>query len=115
MVLNLRIEGEDGFALSERHCMGDISRDVNDLVAQTIGPHNQYPDGLLLFTGTSVAPAADREGPGRGFTHHVGDLVTISTPKLGALINRVNHTDRISPWTFGIGQLIENLRGRPRR
>jgi len=114
-VLNLRIEGEDGFALSESHCMGDISRDVTDLVAQTIGPHNQYPDGLLLFTGTSVAPAADREGPGRGFTHHGGERATISTPKLGALINRVNRTDRISPWTFGIGQLIENLRGRPRR
>lgn len=115
MVLRLRIEGEDGFTLSETHSMDDISRDVTDLVAQTIGPHNQYPDGLLLFTGTSIAPAADREGPGRGFTHHVGDLVTISAPQLGALINRVNHTDRIPPWTFGIGRLIESLRERPRR
>jgi fumarylacetoacetate (FAA) hydrolase family protein len=115
MVLDLRIEGEDGFVLSARHDMGDISRDVTDLVAQTIGPHNQYPDGLLLFSGTSVAPAADREGPGRGFTHHVGDLVTISTPKLGALINRVNHTDRIPPWTFGVGQLIDCLRNARRR
>jgi fumarylacetoacetate (FAA) hydrolase family protein len=113
LVLDLRIEGEDGFTLSETHAMGDISRDVADLVAQTIGPHNQYPDGLLLFTGTSVAPAADREGPGRGFTHHVGDLVTIRTPKLGALINRVNHTDRIPPWTFGLGQLIDCLRRHP--
>ena len=112
LVLHLRIEGEDGFLLSERHSMADISRDVTDLVAQTIGPHNQYPDGLLLFTGTSIAPTKDREGPGKGFTHHVGDLVTISAPQLGALINRVNHTDRIPPWTVGVGHLLTRLRGR---
>jgi fumarylacetoacetate (FAA) hydrolase family protein len=112
LVLDLRIEGDDGFTLSACHDMAHISRDVTELVGQAIGPHNQYPDGLLLFTGTSVAPATDRDGPGRGFTHHVGDVVTIRTPKLGALINRVNHTDRISPWTFGVGQLLETLRTR---
>jgi fumarylacetoacetate (FAA) hydrolase family protein len=110
--LDLTIEGEDGFRLAEAHDMAEMSRDVTDVTAQCIGPHNQYPDGLLLFTGTSVAPAQDRDGPGRGFTHHVGDVVTISTPKLGSLINRVNHTDRIAPWTFGAGKLLESVLAR---
>jgi fumarylacetoacetate (FAA) hydrolase family protein len=35
--------------------------------------------------------------------------VTVSTPKLGTLVNRVNHTDRIAPWTFGLSALMENL------
>jgi fumarylacetoacetate (FAA) hydrolase family protein len=110
--LALTIEGIDGFRLTETHDMATMSRDVTEVTAQCIGPHNQYPDGLLLFTGTSVAPAADREGPGKGFTHHVGDIVTISTPVLGTLVNRVNHTDRIVPWTFGARNLLDSLLAR---
>ena len=68
-----------------------ISRDPLDLVAQAIGPNHQYPDGFVLFLGTMFAPTKDRHGPGQGFTHVVGDIVTVSTPKLGALVNRVNH------------------------
>ena len=49
------------------------------------------------------------DGPDQGFTHHLGDVVTISTPTLGGLINRVNHTDRLPPWTFGVGELMQNL------
>jgi len=112
MRLTLTIQGEDGFRVTESHDMAEMSRDVTDVAAQCLGPHNQYPDGLLLFTGTSVAPAADREGPGKGFTHHVGDIVTISTPWLGALVNRVNHTDRIAPWTFGTRNLLDSLLAR---
>lgn len=114
MALRMTITGEDGFALTDTHAMADISRDVTDLAGQTIGPHNQYPDGVLLFTGTSISPAQDRDGPGTGFTHHVGDIVTIDTPRLGGLINRVNHTHLIRPWTFGVGQLLENLGARRR-
>ena len=29
---------------------------------------------------------------GQGFTHVVGDIVTVATPTLGALVNRVNHS-----------------------
>ena len=110
--LSMTVEGDDGFRLAETHDMAGMSRDLTDVVGQCLGPHNQYPDGLLLFTGTSVAPAQDRDGPGRGFTQHVGDVVTISTPQLGALINRVNHTDRIPPWTFGAGKLMESVLAR---
>jgi fumarylacetoacetate (FAA) hydrolase family protein len=86
-----------------------ISRDPLDLVAQAIGPNHQYPDGLMLFLGTMFAPTKDRLAPGQGFTHVVGDIVTVRTPILGALVNRVNHSDKIAPWTFGAGALMANL------
>ena len=37
------------------------------------------------------------------------DIVTIATPTLGALINRVKHCGDIAPWTFGTGALMTNL------
>jgi fumarylacetoacetate (FAA) hydrolase family protein len=74
-----------------------------------MGPHHQYPDGMVLFLGTMFAPTLDRFGPGQGFTHVVGDVVTVATPRLGALVNRVNHSDRIAPWDFGAIALMKNL------
>ena len=62
--------------------------------SQAIGPNHQYPDGLMLFLGTMFAPTQDRHGAGAGFTHEVGDVVTIATPSLGALVNRVNYARR---------------------
>jgi fumarylacetoacetate (FAA) hydrolase family protein len=55
------------------------------------------------------APVQDRRGPGQGFTHEIGDVVTVATPRLGALVNRVNRTDAIAPWTFGTRALMHNL------
>jgi fumarylacetoacetate (FAA) hydrolase family protein len=107
--INLRVRGQDGFELAGASSMAEISRDVTDLAAQTLGPNHQYPDGVLLFTGTMFAPIEDRDHPGQGFTHKVGDLVEIACPELGALVNRVNHCDQIAPWTFGAGALIRNL------
>lgn len=107
--LSLTVEGEDGFRLDGRSSMAEISRDVTDLAAQTIGANHQYPDGLVLFTGTLFAPVEDRDAPGQGFTHKVGDLVTITSAKLGRLVNRVNRTDRIPPWEFGTRALMRNL------
>jgi fumarylacetoacetate (FAA) hydrolase family protein len=107
--LAMRVEGPDGFTLDGASSMRLISRDPLDLVAHAIGPNHQYPDGLVLFLGTMFAPTKDRLAPGKGFTHLVGDVVTVATPKLGALVNRVNHSDRIAPWTFGVGALIESL------
>jgi fumarylacetoacetate (FAA) hydrolase family protein len=107
--ISLSVQGKDGFALSGASSMAAISRDVTDLAAQTIGRNHQYPDGVLLFTGTMFAPIQDRDQPGQGFTHKVGDLVEIACPELGRLVNRVNHCDRIAPWTFGAGALMRNL------
>jgi fumarylacetoacetate (FAA) hydrolase family protein len=105
----LLVEGEDGFVLEGSSTMRRISRDPQELVAQTIGENHQYPDGFMLFLGTLFAPVADRDAPGRGFTHHVGDVVTVRSARLGALRNRVNTSDRVAPWTFGLRALMENL------
>jgi fumarylacetoacetate (FAA) hydrolase family protein len=110
--LALRVDGPDGFVLQGASSMAKISRDPLDLVAQAIGAHHQYPDGFMLFLGTMFAPVQDRHGPGQGFTHAIGDVVTIATPKLGALVNRVERTDAIAPWTFGVGALMAFLASR---
>ena len=107
--LSLRVDGPDGFVLQGASSMARISRDPLDLVAQAVGPHHQYPDGFMLFLGTMFAPVQDRHGPGQGFTHVIGDVVTIATPELGALVNRVERTDAIAPWTFGAGALMAYL------
>ncbi len=110
--VQLKIEGEDGFALADSSSMAMISRDPVDLVKQTISRNHQYPDGLALFTGTMFAPTHDRDTPGSGFTHKIGDVVTIATPQLGALVNRVNLTTAVAPWDFGTGKLMQNLANR---
>jgi fumarylacetoacetate (FAA) hydrolase family protein len=108
----LHVTGADGFAFTGRSSMAEISRHPSDLVDQTVGPNHQYPDGLMLFLGTMFAPTVDRLAAGKGFTHVVGDIVTVATPRLGALVNRVNHSDRIAPWTFGAIALMKNLAAR---
>jgi fumarylacetoacetate (FAA) hydrolase family protein len=107
--LAMRVDGPEGFVLDGASSMAKISRDPLDLVTHAIGPNHQYPDGLVLFLGTMFAPTKDRLAPGQGFSHVVGDIVTVSTPKLGALVNRVDHSDAIAPWTFGIGALMQFL------
>jgi fumarylacetoacetate (FAA) hydrolase family protein len=108
----LTVDGPDGFRLEGSSSIGQISRDPLDLAGQAIGPNHQYPDGLMLFLGTMFAPTQDRHGPGLGFTHEIGDVVTIATPSLGALANRVNYADAIAPWTFGAGALMRSLAAR---
>lgn len=108
--VSLRIEGEeDDFLLEGESDMREISRDPLDLVGQTIGDHHQYPDGFMLFLGTMFSPIQDRDGQGQGFTHHLGDRVTIATPTLGALVNPVGRSDQLPPWTYGIRALMQHL------
>jgi fumarylacetoacetate (FAA) hydrolase family protein len=107
--LSLRIEGTDDFVLEGVSHMKEISRDPADLVAQTSGKHHQYPDGFMLFLGTMFSPIKDRDAPGAGFTHHLGDVVTIATPSLGALVNTVKLSTEIPPWTFGVRALYQSL------
>jgi fumarylacetoacetate (FAA) hydrolase family protein len=107
--LALEVEGPEGFTLRGQSSMAKISRDPLDLVAHAMGANHQYPDGMMLFLGTMFAPTEDRLGPGQGFTHVVGDIVTVATPALGALVNRVDRSDRIAPWTFGASALMRSL------
>ena len=103
------VEGPDGFRVDHTTRMSEISRDLADLAGQAIGRFHQYPDGLVLFVGTMFAPVADRGAPGSGFTHKVGDVVTISCPELGTLVNEVATCDQAEAWTFGTGALMTNL------
>jgi fumarylacetoacetate (FAA) hydrolase family protein len=107
--VSLKVEGLDQFTVEGVNSMAEISRDPADLVAATIGPEHQYPDGLMLYLGTMFVPTKDRLGAGQGFTHREGDVVTISSPKLGALINTVTTADAAAPWTFGVRALMTNL------
>jgi fumarylacetoacetate (FAA) hydrolase family protein len=112
IVIEVEVAGEDGFAIADSYPLSAISRDVEDLVAQAANADHQYPDGLVLFLGTMFAPVHDRDRPGEGFTHRLGDRVTIRARELGALVNRVNHCDKIAPWTFGSTALLRNLAAR---
>lgn len=109
MTVDLRVEGADGFVLKGSSSIARISRDPADLVAQMVNPHHQFPDGAVLFLGTLFAPIEDRKQPGGGFTHDLGDVVTISAPQLGTLINRMRRSDECERWTFGASQLMRNL------
>ena len=109
--LTLTVTGEDGFTLTGRSSMSEISRDPTDLVAQTVAAHH-YPDGFMLYCGTMFAPVQDRDGPGQGFTHHLGDRVTIAADPLGSLTNTVRLSTEAPPWTFGTAALMRNLAGR---
>ncbi len=110
--ITLAVDGPEGFRMEGSSSMARISRDPLDLVAQTMGPNHQYPDGFVLFLGTMFAPVQDRGEKGMGFTHKVGDIVTIATPVLGALVNRVTHTDKAPRWVFGARALMRNLAAR---
>ena len=103
------VEGPDGFRVAHVTEVREIGRDLADLAGQAISPYHQYPDGLVLFIGTMFTPLDDRGAPGSGFTHKVGDVVSISSQDLGTLINEVVHCDQAEPWTFGTGALMANL------
>ena len=107
--VRLEIEGDEGFKLEGASSMSQISRDPTELVGQTIGKHHCYPDGFALFLGTMFAPIVDRGTAGQGFTHQSGDLVRVSTEKLGVLENRVTTCDQAPPWSMGIAELMRNL------
>jgi fumarylacetoacetate (FAA) hydrolase family protein len=107
--IRLDVSGPEGFRMHGSSSMAKISRDPEDLVAQAINDNHQYPDGFVLYLGTMFAPVQDRHGPGLGFTHIVGDVVTVSTPTLGALVNAVRTSDTVERWTMGAGDLMLNL------
>jgi fumarylacetoacetate (FAA) hydrolase family protein len=108
-IITMRIDGEDGFELEAAAPQSQISRSVRHLIASTVNRAHQYPDGLVLFCGTPFAPTKDRDAPGMGFTHHEGDVVSISSPDLGTLVNRVTASESAPRWSFGIRDLMAAL------
>ena len=91
--------------------MDQISRHPLELLRQAMSQH-QYPDGFALFLGTLFAPTQDRDVPGQGFTHNIGDVVRISSSCLGVLENVVTSSAAAAPWTFGVSALMHNLAAR---
>lgn len=107
--VTLHIRGEDGFDLEAVSEVSLMSRGFEELIGHAWGPHHRYPDGFALMTGTMFAPTEDRDGEGQGFTHHPGDVVSISTPSLGRLTNVVTSAEEAPDWTFGARELMRNL------
>tara|TARA_B100001057_G_scaffold413711_1_gene430393 strand:- start:1072 stop:2226 length:1155 start_codon:yes stop_codon:yes gene_type:complete len=110
--LAMTVTGNDSFVLKGQSLMSEISRDPSDIVAQTLNENHQYPDGFMLYLGTLFAPTEDRDMPGQGFTHKVGDRVEISATGLGSLTNDVRKCGDCVPWTFGTSALMRNLAAR---
>ena len=107
--ISLRVEGREGYVLQGTSSVSEISRDLLDLVGHTVGDHHSYPDGFVLFTGTMFAPTDDRYAPGEGFTHARGDVVSISSPRLGALVNEVTTAEEAPAWDYGLRALMIGL------
>lgn len=110
--VSLQITGTDGYRLEGVNPVAEISRDLLDLIGHAVGRHHRYPDGFVLFTGTMFAPTEDRDVPGQGFTHKHGDVVRISSPALGSLVNVVTSAEDAPAWEFGIRALMNNLAAR---
>ena len=107
--ISLNVTGEDGFVLEGSSNMAEISRSPESLVESAYGRHHQYPDGFVLYCGTMFAPVKDRGGAGKGFTHKSGDIVSVSTPSLGKLTNRVRMSTECPEWTYGASHLMRDL------
>jgi fumarylacetoacetate (FAA) hydrolase family protein len=110
--IHVEVLGPEGYQLSGESHLANISRDPLDLASQAVNRTHQYPDGVMLFLGTQFAPTKDRGEKGKGFTHKLGDIVSIRADALGMLLNRVSHCDKAPPWTFGINDLMRNLAAR---
>ncbi len=106
--VDLLIEGPEGYRLEGANDMGQISRDPTELVSQCLSEHH-YPDGFVLFCGTLFAPTQDRDTPGAGFTHKMGDVVTISSRRIGTLRNTVTTSRDAPAWTMGFAAFARNL------
>jgi fumarylacetoacetate (FAA) hydrolase family protein len=107
--ISLNVTGEDGFVLEGHSSMSQISRPPESIVESAVGRHHQYPDGFVIYLGTMFAPVKDRGGVGKGFTHKPNDIVTISTPLLGSLRNRVRLSTECPPWNYGASHLMRDL------
>ncbi len=110
--IHVEVLGPEGYHLSGESHLANISRDPLDLASQALNRTHQYPDGAMLFLGTQFAPTKDRGEKGKGFTHKLGDIVSIRADALGMLVNRVNHCDKVAPWTYGVTDLMRNLAAR---
>ena len=69
--VELEVTGPDQFRLRGSSDLSKISRDPTDLVRHAMGDTHQYPDGMVLMTGTLFAPTEQRK-PGWPWLHPHG-------------------------------------------
>ena len=110
--IRVSVDGMDGFKLRGSSDVSQISRSPMEIIKQTINRTHQYPDGVVVFLGTQFAPTKDRGEKGKGFSHKVGDVVRIGSDQLGVLVNEVAQSNKVTPWTYGIADLMRNLASR---
>ena len=110
--IRVSVDGMDGFKLRGSSDVSQISRSPMEIIKQTINRTHQYPDGVAVFLGTQFAPTKDRGEKGKGFSHKVGDVVRIGSDQLGFLVNEVAQSNKVTPWTYGIADLMRNLASR---
>ena len=110
--IRVSVDGMDGFKLRGSSDVSQISRSPLEIIKQTINRTHQYPDGVVVFLGTQFAPTKDRGDKGKGFSHKVGDVVRIGSDQLGVLVNEVAQSNKVTPWTYGIADLMRNLASR---
>jgi fumarylacetoacetate (FAA) hydrolase family protein len=110
--IRVSVDGMDGFKLRGSSDVSQISRSPKEIIKQTINRTHQYPDGVVVFLGTQFAPTKDRGEKGKGFSHKVGDVVRIGSDQLGVLVNEVAQSNKVTPWTYGIADLMRNLASR---
>jgi 2-dehydro-3-deoxy-D-arabinonate dehydratase len=79
--IRLAVTRGDSIAFEGETGLDRMARPLEDLV-DWLGRENDFPDGVILLTGTGVVPPDD-------FTLHAGDVVSISIDGIGMLTNPV--------------------------
>jgi 2-dehydro-3-deoxy-D-arabinonate dehydratase len=77
----LRIDRDGGEAFRGATNLNQMARTFENLI-EWLGRENEFPEGVLLLTGTGIVPPDD-------FTLHNGDLVSIEITGIGTLTNPV--------------------------
>ena len=110
--VELEVTGPDQFRLRGSSDLSKISRDPTDLVAHAMGDTHQYPDGMVLMTGTLFAPTEQRKPDGPASPTWWATWCRSARPSSARSPTSVNHCDKIPPWTFGVSALMRNLAAR---
>ncbi len=108
--LAMRVDGPDGFTLDGHSSMRLISRDPLDLVDARDRPEPPVSGRPRAVPRHDVRADA-RTGWRRGRVSPTSSATSspCARRQLGALVNRVDHSDKIAPWTFGIAALMASL------
>ncbi len=98
--VELQIQGTDNFVLNGVSSMSQISRDPEDLIQQTLMKTINIQTVLFCSWVLYLHRLKIENKLGLAFTHKVGDVVRIHSPKLGTLYNTVMTSDKSNTVEF---------------